>query len=78
MLGPIPVEGEKAGGVRGDEGNDELAGAFELAVEELRAPSQLPQRDADGVANHVAGARPQRSRRGHQGSRSVLHEPARR
>ena len=39
----------------GDEGDDELFEAFELGVEELRAPSQLPQRDPGGIADGVAG-----------------------
>ena len=58
-VGADPVEGEQAGGVRGDEGDDELVEAFELAVEELGAPSELAQRDAGGVADDVAGAGPQ-------------------
>ena len=59
-IGADPVEGEQARGAGGDEGDDELIEALELAVEELGAPSQLPQRDADGIAHDVAGAGPQR------------------
>jgi len=50
-----PVEGEKAGSVRCHEGDDELAGALELGIEELGAPSQLAQREAGGVADGAAG-----------------------
>ena len=38
------VQGEQGRGAGGHQGNDELIKAPELAVEELRAPSQLPQR----------------------------------
>jgi hypothetical protein len=48
---------------------------LELAVRELRAPPQLPQRDADGVARDVAGPGPQRRQPGDQGSRGVPGEP---
>ena len=34
--------------------DDELVQALELAVQELRAPPQLPQRDADGVLTLTA------------------------
>jgi hypothetical protein len=37
-VGADPVEREQAGGVRGDEGDDEFVEALELGVEELRAP----------------------------------------
>ena len=57
-VGTDPVQGEQARGAGGDEGDDELVQALELAVEELSAPSQLPQRDADGIAHDVAGAGP--------------------
>jgi hypothetical protein len=70
-----PVEGEQAGGAGGDQGDDELAGALELAVQEYRAPSQLAQRDPGRVTGDVAGPRPQRRDRGHQGRRGVLGEP---
>ena len=58
------VQGEQARGTGGDEGDDERIQALQLAVEEFRAPSQLPQRDAGGVADHVARPRPQRERAG--------------
>ncbi len=45
-VGADPVEGEEAGGMRCYEGDDELAGAFELGAGELSAPSELAQRDA--------------------------------
>ena len=59
-VGADPVEGEQPGGVRGHQGNDERIEAAELAVKELRAASQLPQRHAGGVADDVARTRPQR------------------
>jgi hypothetical protein len=58
-VGTDPVKGQQPGGVRGDEGDDELAGAFQLGVEELGAPPQLAQRDAGGVADRAAGTGPQ-------------------
>jgi hypothetical protein len=58
-VGTDPVQGQKARGAGGDQGDDELVQALELAIEELGAPSQLPQRDADGIAHDVAGAGPQ-------------------
>jgi hypothetical protein len=54
-VGADPVEGEHPRGVSGGEGADELAGARELGVGKLRAPSQLTQRDAGGVADGAAG-----------------------
>ena len=46
-----PVQGQQPRGAGGDEGDDELVQALELAAGELRALSQLAQRDADGVAD---------------------------
>ena len=54
-VGTDPVEGKKPRGAGSDQGADELVEALELAVEELRAPSQLAQRDAGGVADGTAG-----------------------
>ena len=54
------VQGEQAGGAGGHQGDDELVQARELAVGELRAPPQFPQRDPGGVADDVAGPGPQR------------------
>jgi hypothetical protein len=54
-----PVQGEQPGGAGGDEGDDKLVEALELAVEELRAPAQLAQREPGGVADDVAGPGPQ-------------------
>src|SRR2546421_10817174 len=65
-VGADPVEGEKPGGMRGDERNDELVEAPELAVEEFGAPSQLPQRDAGGIADDLAAPGPQRRQFGDQ------------
>jgi hypothetical protein len=58
-VGTDPVKGQQPGGVRGDEGDDELAGAFQLGAGELGAPSQLAQRDAGGIADRAAGTGPQ-------------------
>ena len=55
--------------------DDELVQALELAVQELRAPPELPQRDADGVAGDTAGPGPQRRQPGNQGGRGVPGEP---
>ena len=44
-VGADTMQGEQAGGTSGDERDDELIQALELGVEELRAPSQLPQRE---------------------------------
>ena len=69
-----PVEGEKAGSVRGHEGDDELIKALELGVKELRAPSQLAQRDASGVADGAARTGTQRRQPGDQGGNGVPGE----
>jgi hypothetical protein len=68
------VEGQQAGGAGGHERDDELVQALQLAVQELRAPSQLAQRNPGGVAGDVAGTGPQRRQPGHQRSRGVLGE----
>jgi len=60
--------------MRPHEGDNELIEALKLRVEELRAPSQLAQRDAGGVADGTAGPGTQRRQSGHQGSRGVLGE----
>jgi hypothetical protein len=65
------AQGEQAGSAGGDERDDQLVQALELAVGELRAPSQLAQRDPGGVAHRAAGAGPQRGRLGHQGGYGV-------
>ena len=70
-----PVNGEQARGMGGDQRDDELVQALELAVQELRAPPQLPQRDTDGVAGDIAGPGPQGRQPGYQGSRRVPGEP---
>ncbi len=69
------VPGEQAGCAGGHERDDELVEAFELAVEELGAPSQLPQGDAGGVADDIAGAGPQRRQAGDQAGGRVAGEP---
>jgi len=61
--------------MRGHQRDDELVEALQLAVKEFGAPSQLPQRDADGVADDVAGAGPQGRHLGHQRGRGVPGEP---
>jgi hypothetical protein len=77
-VGADPEEGEQPGGAGGDQGADELVEALELGVEELRAPAQLAQRDAGGVADGAAGPGAQRGQPGDQGSRGVPGEAARR
>jgi hypothetical protein len=73
-VGPDPVAAGEPGGTGGDQGDDELAGALELAAGEHGAPSQLAQRDPGGITGDVTGAGPQRRDPGHQGSRGVLGE----
>ena len=58
-VGPDPVQGQEPGGADGDQRDDELVETLELAVQEHRAPSELAQRDAGGVAGDIARARPQ-------------------
>ena len=77
-VGADPVEGEQPGGAGGGERADELVEALELAVEELRAPSQLAQRDAGGVADGAAGPGAQRGQLGDQGDRGGPGEGGRR
>ena len=59
----------------GDERDDELAEAPELAVEEGGAPSQLAQRDPGGVSDSGAGTGPQPGQLGYQGRGGVAGEP---
>jgi hypothetical protein len=60
--------------VRGEERDDELVEACELAAEELRAASQLAQRDPGGVADGGAGPGPQSGQVGYQASGGVVDE----
>src|SRR5216683_4846277 len=55
VRGPTPVQGGQAGGAGGDQRDDELVQAGELAGWELGAAPQLAQRDAGGVADGTAG-----------------------
>jgi hypothetical protein len=73
-VGADPVEGQQAGGMCPDEGDDEFTEALRLGAGELRAPSQLAQRDADGVPQRCCRAGTQRCQLGHQGSCGVLGE----
>src|SRR5690348_11914763 len=73
--GADPVQGQKARGAGGDQGDDELVEAAELAIQELGTPSQFAQRDAGGVAGYVTGAGPQRREPGHQGGGGMPGEP---
>jgi hypothetical protein len=59
-MGADPVQGEQARGAGGDQRDDELVQPLELAIQELGAAPQFPQRDADGIAHDVARAGPQR------------------
>jgi hypothetical protein len=54
VRGPSPYTASRPG-ARGHQRDDELVQAAELAVQELGAPPQFPQGDADGVAGDVAG-----------------------
>ena len=74
-MGADSVEGEQAGGAGGHQRDDELVQALELAAEEPGAPPQLAQRDAGGVAGHIAGAGPQRRQAGYQRPWRVPGEP---
>ena len=53
-IGADAVEADRLG-AGGDERDDEVIEPFELAVEELHAPAELPQRDADRVLGGVTG-----------------------
>ena len=55
-VGADTMQGEQPGGTSGDERADELIQVLELGVEEFRAPAQLAQRDAGGVADNVTWA----------------------
>ena len=74
-VGADTMQGEQTGDTSGDERDDELIQALELPVKELRAPSQLPQRDTGGVADDVAGPGPQRRQAADQASGRVPGEP---
>jgi hypothetical protein len=54
------VKPEQAGGAGGDERDDEVIEPVELAVEELHAPAELAQRDADRVLGGITRPGPQR------------------
>ena len=75
MSGPTPCRASRPGARAVDQGDDELVEAPELAVEELGAPAQLPQRDAGGIADGVAGPGPQRRQLADQGGDRVPGEP---
>ena len=75
MSGPTPYKASRPAHGRSTSGDDELIQARELAVEELRAPSQFPQRDPGGVADNIAGTGPQRRQLGDQGGGRVPGEP---
>src|SRR5580704_19269704 len=49
------VKAEQAGGAGGDERDDEVIEPVQLAVEELDAPAELAQRDADRVLGSITG-----------------------
>ena len=53
------IQGHQAWSARGDEGHDEVIQALDLAVQELRAPSQFPLGEAGGLARRAAGPRAQ-------------------
>jgi hypothetical protein len=69
------VQREQARGAGGHQGNDQLIQAPELAVEELSAPPQLPQRDPGGIADSIAGPGAQRGQLADEGGDGVPGEP---
>ena len=74
-IGADAVEAEQAGGAGGHERDDEVIEPLELAVEELHAPAELPQRDADRVLGGVTGPGAQRRDRFGQRGRGEPGEP---
>ena len=56
-IGADAVQGKQAGRTAGHQGDDELIQVCELTAGELRSPSQLPQRDAGGVADNMSRTR---------------------
>ena len=75
MSGPMPYKASRPGRTAGHQGDDELIQSRELAVEELSAPPQLPQRDPGGIADSIAGPGPQRRQLADQGGDRVPGEP---
>jgi hypothetical protein len=74
-VGADAVQREQAGGMGGDERDDELIEAAELVIEELGAAAQFPQCDAGGIANDIAGPGPQRGQLGDECRRRMAGEP---
>jgi hypothetical protein len=74
-VGADPVDGDQAGSAGGHQRGDELVQAAELAAGELRAAAQLARRDTGGIADHVAGAGPQRRQAADQRRGAVPGEP---
>ena len=75
MSGPTPQRRSRPGAVAVDERDDELVQPVDLPVEEVHAPAQFPQRDADRVRGGLARPGPQgRDRLGQRG-RGVPGEP---
>ena len=75
MSGPMPYKASRPGARLVTRGDDELIQSRELAVEELSAPPQLPQRDPGGIADSIAGPGPQRRQLADQGGDRVPGEP---
>jgi len=69
------VQGEQPRRASGHERDDEVVQPLELAVQELHAPAQLPQRDADRVLGGITRPRPQRRDRFRQGGGRMPGEP---
>jgi len=69
------VQGEQPRRAGGHERDDEVVKPLELAVQELHATAQLPQRDADRVPGGVARAGPQRRDGAGQGGGRMPGEP---
>ena len=75
VSGPTPYRASRPGArAATSERVDELVEAHGLVTEELGAPSKLPQRDAGGVADDIAGAGPQRRQAADQADTRVLGE----
>jgi transposase len=75
MTGADAVQGQQVRGMAGDQGHDERIEAGDLAVEELGAAAELPQRDPGVVADDGAGPGPQGRQLGDQVSGGVRGEP---
>jgi hypothetical protein len=74
VSGPTPHKASRAG-ASGDQRDDQLVEALELAAGKLGAPAQLAQRDPGRVTGDAAGTGPQRRQLSDQVSGRVPGEP---